>query len=141
MSPAASVGCVSGEEKLPVSEKARRLARLAACMQAACTTLSFPDGSPVTMRVGLHLAPAVAGVVGNTMLRYHLFGFGMDEVVQMEQSCEVGGIHVSEPFARALGPAGESGFCLLAAPSVSMQGWDMPTYHLAEADAVGGDFI
>ena len=55
-------------------------------MQNLCATLTAPDGSPVVMRVGLHCGPVVGGVVGGSMIRYHLFGSSLDVVTQLEQA-------------------------------------------------------
>ena len=52
-------------------------------MQKLCATLQAPDGTQVVMRVGLHCGPLVGGVVGGSMLRYHLFGSPMDAVTQV----------------------------------------------------------
>ena len=49
-------------------------------MQAHCESFVAPDGSLIRMRIGLVTGPALGGVVGASMLRYHLFGPLMQEV-------------------------------------------------------------
>ena len=78
----AASGCVPGEGGTQ-EENACALACLAVEMQKLCATLTAPDGSPVVMRIGLHLGPLVGGVVGGSMLRYHLFGAPLDAVTQV----------------------------------------------------------
>ena len=78
----AAAGCISGEGGT-LEENAAALTRLALEMQKLCATLKAPDGSQVVMRVGLHCGPLVGGVVGGSMLRYHLFGSPLDAVTQV----------------------------------------------------------
>ena len=78
----AAAGCVAGDSGT-LEENAQTLTCLALEMQKLCATLTAPDGSPVVMRIGLHCGPLVGGVVGGSMLRYHLFGSPMDAVIQV----------------------------------------------------------
>jgi len=83
----AAAGCVVGECGT-LEANARALACLALEMQTHCATLAAPDGSSVVMRIGLHCGPLVGGVVGGSMLRYHLFGSPMDGVTQARYTVE-----------------------------------------------------
>ena len=87
----AATGCIAGDGKT-LQENALALARMALAMQAICAGLTAPDGSPVVMRIGLHCGPLVAGVVGGSMLRYHLFGPAMDAVTQARRAAAPIGI-------------------------------------------------
>ena len=91
-----------------------------------------PDGGPLTVRVGLHHGETVGGVVGEKMLRYHLFGPTLEGVNRMEQSCEEGGVRCSEAFANILKrDANPNEFNLEPAGDVEMEdGTTRGTYAL-----------
>lgn len=91
--------CSSGQS---TRDDARRIARLAVVMQQHCASYIAPDGSPLQMRIGLVTGPALGGVVGASMLRYHVFGGVTSEVTCYEQSAPHGGILCSGGFRNAL---------------------------------------
>ena len=62
------IGCVPGDPPTP-SANALAVARAALLIQRACGAQVAPDGTKLAMRVGLHVGPAVAGVVGDSMLK------------------------------------------------------------------------
>ena len=39
-------------------------------MQSLCESYTAPDGSMLSMRIGIHAGPSVAGIVGVSMIRY-----------------------------------------------------------------------
>ena len=84
----AAAGCVAGEGGT-LEENAHALTCLALEMQKLCATLQAPDGTQVVMRIGLHCGPLVGGVVGGSMLRYHLFGPAMDAVTQARRAAAI----------------------------------------------------
>ena len=65
----AATGCMPQSAVSPPESAARR-AHMALDMQALCESYTAPDGSTLRMRVGIHAGPAVAGIVGLSMLRY-----------------------------------------------------------------------
>ena len=56
--------------RLRAADGAHRMLALAQAMRAICCLTQAPDGSgPIKIRIGLHVGPAVAAVVGTQMLR------------------------------------------------------------------------
>ena len=99
----AATGCVKGEDGADdVGANAAKLAALAVEMQTVCRGFEAPDGSPLVMRVGLHVGPAIGGIVGTSLLRYHVFGSLCSDVTALEAACPPGAVHVSREFTRAL---------------------------------------
>ena len=105
----------------------------AQAMHRACAAVAAPDGSgPVRVRVGLHVGPVVAAVVGTRMLRYHLFGEATATVSSLEQGAFPGGIRASAAFMAALqreggGPAPKAsqGPALEDGPDKGQTTWDL----------------
>ncbi len=69
-----------------------RLAQCALEMQAV-------DMPGVAFRIGLHLGPLVAGVIGTERLQYDVWGDTVNVASRMESSGEAGRVQVSEAFA------------------------------------------
>ncbi len=65
-------------------------------MQHAFT---WHDGTPLQSRVGIHIGPATAGVIGTQRLQYDVWGDTVNVASRMESSGEPGKVHVSEAFA------------------------------------------
>ena len=56
--------------RLRATDGAHRMLALAQAMRSICALTQAPDGSgPIQIRIGLHVGPAVAAVVGTQMLR------------------------------------------------------------------------
>ena len=75
-------------------------------MQQHCGRSTAADGTKLRQRLGLHIGPAITGVVGDTYLRYQLFGPLRSNVTMLEQACsnDGGGVLASSTFREGLGP-------------------------------------
>jgi class 3 adenylate cyclase len=72
-------------ESVPLKQSARTIAKVAIDMLAAVRTFDVAlknklKGHKLIARVGIHCGTALAGVVGEDMPRYQLFGPVVDEV-------------------------------------------------------------
>ena len=57
------------------------------------------------IRVGIHVGPVVAGVIGTRKFAYDLWGDSVNVASRLEQTSQPGRIQVSDPVALALGAA------------------------------------
>ena len=89
-----------GDSYLCFSESAENVAAVAVKMLAPGHT--WPDGSPLQLRIGIHAGPLSAGVIGTQRLQYDIWGDTVNVASRMESTGEPGRIHVSDAFADAL---------------------------------------
>jgi len=75
---------------------ASAIADLALHMQREVTQLDSPLHEPITLRIGIHTGPVVAGVIGAAKGAFDLWGATVKIASHMETSSIVGGIQVSE---------------------------------------------
>jgi class 3 adenylate cyclase/DNA-binding NarL/FixJ family response regulator len=95
---------------LPVRDPnhAQSIADFALLVRHAVNSVKSPvDGSSIRIRIGLHSGPVMAGVVGNLMPRYCLFGDTVNTASRMESNGQPGLIHCSEKTATKLIESGK----------------------------------
>ena len=77
---------------------AKNMADLALMMLADIGKFSLDGKNPCTLRIGIHIGPVIAGVIGSKKFSYDVWGDAVNTAQRMESACEPGKIQVSEKF-------------------------------------------
>ena len=112
----------AGQPAMSRAEQATIAAGLALDIVAAAGEYSWPDGTPVTVRVGVHCGPALAGVLGGKLPRWGLFGSTPILASRMESHGAPSRVHVSAEFARALGDRHPRFAITKVSPAIDVKG-------------------
>ena len=79
---------------MPSENHAEKVVRLGLAMQRAIQGFDL-NGKSLTLRIGIHSGPVVAGVIGQSRFAYDLWGATVNVASRMESTAPSGGIQIS----------------------------------------------
>lgn len=93
---------VVGNLPSPKPDHVGAIAQLALAMQSAVTVIPTPTQQPLSLRIGIHSGPVIAGVIGTRKFIYDLWGDTVNVASRMESQGEPGRIQVTRTIYREL---------------------------------------
>jgi class 3 adenylate cyclase len=90
-----AIGCVRASEE--AQDHAHRAAEFALDIHDVVTRVSHELDYPLRLRVGLHVGPVIAGVIGKKRPAFDCWGEAVNLASRLENRAEPGGILISEP--------------------------------------------
>ncbi|MEM7270942.1 MAG: adenylate/guanylate cyclase domain-containing protein [Pseudomonadota bacterium] len=109
---------------------AHRIARAALRMREELAKVAEKHNEELTIRIGIHAGPVVAGVIGRSKFIYDLWGDTVNTASRMESTAPLGYIQISQAMADRLGEA----FVCADGGEVEMKGKGLQqVYHLKGA--------
>ena len=118
---------VVGGLPTPRPDHAEAIADIALDMQKAISRLNITNGQPLTIRIGIHTGPVVAGIIGVKKFSYDLWGDTVNLASRMESHGQAGCIQVTQDTYKLLKDRYE--FEARGLTAVKGIG-DMPTFFL-----------
>ena len=107
-------------------DHADRMAQFALAMRDIAAELAAETELPLTIRVGLHVGPVVAGVIGVKKPAFDCWGDAVNMASRLEHACVPGGVLISESAHDRL----KDRFRVEAAPAVDLKGIGLSTVYL-----------
>jgi class 3 adenylate cyclase len=86
---------VVGGLPTPRPDHAEAIAEMALDMQREVAQFTFEDGETLSVRIGIHTGPVIAGVIGARKFSYDLWGDTVNTASRMESHGLSGGIQVT----------------------------------------------
>lgn len=83
---------------------AREIAAVALELRAEAGRVSFPDGSPVEVKIGIASGPVTAGIIGDTKFLFDVWGDTVNTASRLETSAAGGEILMTQATRDALPP-------------------------------------
>ena len=112
---------------VPRADHVRAIADIAIDMQHEITKIKVHDGRPLSLRIGIHTGPVVAGVIGIRRFTYDLWGDTVNVASRMESQGEPERIQVTEAVYKRL----KNGYDFERRGAIAVKGkGDMITYWL-----------
>ena len=113
-------------------EQAEAMADFALAMRDITAALAVETGLPVAVRIGLHVGPVVAGVIGIKKPAFDCWGEAVNMASRLETASAPGAVLISETAHARLKDA----FRVEAAPAVDLKGIGLSTVWLLH-DRIG----
>jgi class 3 adenylate cyclase len=79
-----------------------KLLRVAVDMLTESESMKAPDGSPILIRIGVHVGPVTAGVIGESKFIFDVWGDTVNVASRMESNGAAGSIQVTEAVVTAM---------------------------------------
>ena len=107
-------------------DHAERMAEFALAMRDIAAELAAETELPLAVRVGLHVGPVVAGVIGVKKPAFDCWGDAVNMASRLEHACGPGAVLISEPAYERL----RGHFRVEAAPVVDLKGIGLSKVYL-----------